>query len=161
MPIVNCDVKSLELVVFADLTQDVVMSDEIRNKKDLHANNQNDFGLPDRITAKRFVFKLIYGATAYGFATDPDFIPLGFSERRWQEVIDSFYRKYYGGAAWHKRIISEAQTTGRLTIPSGRYYPFSPIIKPDGSYARDRDGGLKWPITQIKNYPVKRSGFTQ
>ena len=158
MPIVNCDVKSLELVVFADLAQDKVMSEEIRNKLDLHANNQRDFGLPDRITAKRFVFKLIYGATAYGFATDPDFTPLGLSEKRWQEVIDAFYKKYYGGQKWHNNIIQEAQTTGRLIIPSGRYFPFAPIKKPDGSYVRTKDGAFKWPITQIKNYPVQGFG---
>jgi DNA polymerase I-like protein with 3'-5' exonuclease and polymerase domains len=83
---------------------------------------------------------------------------LGFSEKRWQEIIDAFYKKYSGGAAWHRQIIQEAQTTGRLTIPSGRYFPFSPIKKPDGNYARDKEGALKWPITQIKNYPVQGFG---
>ena len=75
---------------------------------------------------------------------------MGYSEKRWQEVIDTFYKKYSGGAKWHQRIINEAQTTGRLTIPSGRYFPFSP--------ERRYNGELKWPITQIKNYPVQGFG---
>ena len=158
MPIINVDVKNLEGCVFADLSKDKTMIAEISQKEDLHSNNQRDFNLPDRITAKRFLFKLIYGATAYGYYTDADFVPLGFSEKRWQEIIDAFYKKYSGGAAWHKQIIQEAQTTGRLTIPSGRYFPFSPIKKPDGNYARDKEGALKWPITQIKNYPVQGFG---
>ena len=57
MPIVNCDVKSLELVVFAELADDPVMKQEIIDKADLHQNNQDMFGLPSRLVAKRFVFK--------------------------------------------------------------------------------------------------------
>jgi len=149
MPIVNVDVKNLEGCVFADLAKDKTMTKEITDKEDLHSNNQRDFNLPDRLTAKRFIFKLIYGATAYGFFTDPDFVPLGYSQAQWQDVIDAFYKKYYGGAAWHKTIIQQAQTNGRLEIPSGRYFPFKPDV-----FGRE----MKWPITQIKNYPVQGFG---
>ncbi len=82
---------------------------------------------------------------------------LGKNDKYWQEVIDSFYKKYHGGAAWHRQIVNTAQTTGKLTIPSGRYFPFSPVMV-DGKYVRDRSGSLKWPITQIKNYPVQGFG---
>ena len=150
MSLVNVDVKNLEGCVFADLANDTVMIGEIKGKEDLHSNNQRDFKLPDRLTAKRFLFKIVYGATAYGFATDADFSFLGYSEKQWQEVIDSFYKKYSGGAKWHKRIVDEAQRTSRLTIPSGRYFPFSA--------ERRSNGELKWPITQIKNYPVQGFG---
>ncbi len=150
MPIVNADVKNLEGCTFADLAKDAVMIKEITEKEDLHSNNQRDFNLPSRLVAKRFLFKLVYGATAYGFFTDPDFLFMGYSEKRWQEVIDTFYKKYSGGAKWHQSIINEAQRTGRLTIPSGRYFPFSP--------ERRYNGELKWPITQIKNYPVQGFG---
>ncbi len=150
MPIVNADVKNLEGCTFACLSDDKVMIKEITEKQDLHSNNERDFGLPSRLVAKRFLFKIIYGATAYGFFTDPDFLFMGYSEAKWQEVIDAFYNKYKGGAKWHKQIIEEAQTNGRLTIPSGRFFPFSP--------ERRYNGELKWPITQIKNYPVQGFG---
>jgi len=66
-------------------------------------------------------------------------------ESFWQDVIDKYYQKYYGIAAWHKEIIYEAQTNGRLCIPSGRYYPIAP----------DFTKRQPWPITVIKNYPVE------
>lgn len=152
MPIVNADVKNLEGCVFADLSNDAAMIKEItdytydRSLPDLHTNNQTDFSLPSRLVSKRFLFKLVYGATAYGFYTDPDFLFMGYSEEQWEDVIQAFYKKYSGGAKWHKSIVAEAQKNGRLTIPSGRYFPFYP--------SKNSRGELKWPITQIKNYPV-------
>lgn len=117
--------------------------------QDFHQNNQDAFGLPDRVTAKRFKFKLIYGASAYGYANDPDFFNVSRNEKYWQNVIDAYYSKYKGVASWHNRIIQEAQVKRMLSVPSGRYYPFEPFI--------DR-GRAKWPITKIKNYPVQGFG---
>lgn len=114
---------------------------------DTHQKNQNDLNLPDRVTAKRFIFKLLYGATAYGYATDADFLHVPYTKEKWQEVINNFYNKYKGIAKWHKELLYEAQTTGRITIPSGRYYPIVPDISKKES----------WPLTIIKNYPVKIS----
>lgn len=99
--------------------------------------------------AKRFIFKLLYGATAYGYSVDSDFLDVGYSERRWQEVIDEFYNKYTGIAEWHKRIIADAQRNGFLEIPTGRYYNYRP---------KQTNWGWKWPITTIKNYPVQGFG---
>lgn len=82
---------------------------------------------------------------------------MNYSKDKWQGVIDSFYKKYDGGAAWHRKIVSDAQTNGRLTIPSGRYFPFEPV-QVDGRVVRDRSGAMKWPLTQIKNYPVQGFG---
>jgi DNA polymerase I-like protein with 3'-5' exonuclease and polymerase domains len=124
---------------------------EIVDKQDMHLNNQNAFGLPSRLIAKIFIFRLLFGGSAYSYATDPAFAEVGFNQNQWQEVIDAFYKKYYGIAAWHKRIIEEAQTTCKIVSPiNGRYFPF----KPEKSYK----GELKWPITQIKNYLVQSSG---
>lgn len=146
--LLNCDVKSLEVVAAAQLSGDKVLSLEIIERIDTHAVNQKRFSLPDRVTAKRFVFKLLYGATAYGYSVDSDFLGVGFSQKQWQEVIDEFYNKYTGIARWHKALIHEAQSTGRLVIPSGRYYPIVPDYK-------KRE---PWPVTIIKNYPVQGFG---
>jgi len=146
--LINADVKGLEVVTAAQLSEDKVLADEIIRKVDTHADNQKQFRLPDRVTAKRFIFKLLYGATAYGYSTDSDFIGVGYDQKQWQEVIDKFYNKYRGIHAWHKRLIYEAQSTGRIGIPSGRYYPISPDYK-------KRE---PWPLTIIKNYPVQGFG---
>lgn len=146
--LVNADVKGLEVVVAAQLSGDKVLSKEIIDKEDIHANNQNAFGLPSRLIAKVFKFRLIYGGSAYSYAHDPDFMAVSKDERFWQEVIDRYYTKYRGIGEWHKQLIYEAQSTGRLVIPSGRYYPIIP----------DYGKRNPWPLTIIKNYPVQGFG---
>lgn len=56
--LINADVKSLEVFVAAELADDKVMKEELLQKLDMHSLNQEKFGLPDRVTAKRFIFKL-------------------------------------------------------------------------------------------------------
>ena len=102
--LINCDVKSLEVFVAADLSDDKTLKDELVRRLDLHQLNQDRFKLPDRVTAKRFIFKLLYGATAFGYAQDSDFINVGYSEKQWQKVIDEFYSKYTGIAKWHNTL---------------------------------------------------------
>lgn len=150
MPLVNADVKSLEIAVAADLSNDSVLKQELWDKADIHENNRQAFGLPSRLIAKVFVFRLLYGGSAYSYANDPDFKEVSTDEKFWQGVIDQYYEKYQGIAKWHKRLIETAQKEGKIQIPSGRYFP----IKPDKNYR----GELKWPLTVIKNYPVQGMG---
>lgn len=124
--------------------------EEIWNKVDFHALNQARFKLPSRTIAKIFVFKLLYGATAYGYAQDPDFTHISRNEKFWQGIIDEFYSKYKGIHKWHNGIIKTVQSTGKLVMPTGRIYQFQTYTQ--------RDGSLKWPLTQIKNYPVQGLG---
>lgn len=148
--IVNMDVKSLEVCVAADLSNDPVMIREIVERQDMHKNNQDAFGLPSRLIAKIFIFRLLFGGSAYSYASDPDFKDVSTSEKYWQEVIDAFYKKYAGIATWHRKIVEEVQLNGRLVSPiNGRYFPFSP---------EPGRNGLRWPITQIKNYLVQSTG---
>lgn len=147
--ILNCDVKSLEIYVAADWYDDKVLQKELLNKEDIHQNNQAKFNLPSRLIAKIFNFKLIYGASAYGYSLDPDFSHVGYSERQWQKVIDTFYSKYTGIAKGHERDIKQVKETGILEIPSGRFFKFE---------SRTYRGQPKWPLTQIKNYPIQGFG---
>jgi DNA polymerase I-like protein with 3'-5' exonuclease and polymerase domains len=152
--LVNCDVKSLEIFVAASLSRDSVLMQELWDvhngitETDTHQKNQDDLNLPSRVIAKRFIFKLLYGASAYGYKHDSDFISVKYSQDDWQEVIDKFYSKYSGIAKWHQQLLLEAQTNGCITIPSGRYFPIVPDITKRES----------WPLTIIKNYPVQGFG---
>ena len=123
---------------------------EIVDKTDFHALNQARFKLPSRTLAKVFVFKLLYGATAYGYAHDPDFMWISKSEKFWQKIIDEFYDKYKGIHKWHTTIISTVTSSGQLIMPTGRIYEFK-------RYPNKR-GEMNWPLTQIKNYPVQGLG---
>jgi DNA polymerase I len=147
--LINADVKSLEVFVAADRYKDDTLRGELLNKLDLHSLNQERFKLPDRVTAKRFIFKLLYGATAYGYSVDSDFINVGYSEKQWQRVIDEFYTKYSGIAKGHTADIKFVQEHGYLEIPSGRYYNYAP---------KKTAFGWKWPLTTIKNYPIQGFG---
>jgi DNA polymerase-1 len=147
--LINCDIKGLELVVAADWYDDKTLKQELLEKQDIHANNQARFTLPNRLVSKRFIFKLIYGATAFGYYSDSDFIDVGFSVKRWQSIIDEFYEKYTGIARGHARDIEVVRKQGYLVIPSSRHYAFSPKM---------RRGEWEWPLTQIKNYPIQGFG---
>lgn len=150
--LVNVDIKGLEVVVAAQLSEDKILCQEIIDKVDIHDTNRVAFGLGDgkqgRLIAKIFKFRLIYGGSAYSYANDPDFRGVSTSQDFWQDVIDKYYAKYSGIATWHKALLLEAQTNGKLTIPSGRYYPITPDITKRES----------WPLTIIKNYPVQGFG---
>ncbi len=153
MPIVNCDVKGLEVVVAAQLSGDETLRREIIDKVDIHETNRDKFklgtGKAGRLVAKVFKFRLIYGGSAYSYAHDPDFMAVSTSQKFWQNVIDAYYEKYSGIAEWQaKRLMKEVNETRRITIPSGRYFPIVP----------DYTKREPWPRTVIKNYPVQGFG---
>lgn len=148
--ILNGDAKALEWVVGTYLSKDKTAYEEIVNKVDQHSLNQKAFGLPSRLIAKKFVFRLMYGGSAYSYAHDPDFAEVSMNEKFWQKVIDAFYNKYTGFKDWHTKIIEEAMTTGKLVMPTGRVYTFDWKI----NYKGEKEA----PQTIIKNYPVQGLG---
>lgn len=149
MPLVNADAKALEWLGAVYLSKDKVGYEEIRNEVDQHTENQKAFGLPSRLIAKKFVFRLIYGGSAYAYANDADFKDVGGDQDFWQNVIDKFYQKYEGIAQWHSDLMLEAMSKGCVTIPTGRVFTFTPVQK---------RRGMEWPRTQILNYPVQGFG---
>lgn len=55
--IVQCDVKGLEVVCAAWLSQDKVLYNELNTNVDIHQANQDAFGLPNRLVAKILKFR--------------------------------------------------------------------------------------------------------
>jgi DNA polymerase I-like protein with 3'-5' exonuclease and polymerase domains len=149
--IVHGDAKALEWCAIAYLSQDQVAIKEIWDKIDQHSDNQRVFGLPSRLIAKKFVFRLIYGGSAYAYYMDTDFIDVGFSVKQWQDVIDAFYNKYKGIKQYHIALMKEATSTGKIIMPTGRWYPFK-------KYFKEKTGEMEWPRTTILNYPVQGFG---
>jgi DNA polymerase-1 len=150
--LINCDVRGLELCVAGDLSRDPVLSQEIRDKVDLHEVNRDRFklgtGKPGRLVAKTLGFRILYGGGAYSFAHDSAFMGVSSSEKFWQGIIDEYYDKYKVIRKWHSALIDAAMRDGQLEIPSGRIFPFAP----------DYTKREPWPITQIKNFPVQGFG---
>ena len=75
--LLQADAKQLEWVGATYFSQDKVAMQEIWDGVDQHADNQSRFGLPSRLIAKTFVFRLIYGGSAYSYAHDPNFRDIG------------------------------------------------------------------------------------
>ena len=144
--LLNADAKQLEWICAAYLSQDKVAIKEILGQIDQHKDNQKRFGLPSRLIAKTFVFRLIYGGGAYSYANDPNFKEIG-NEEYWQKIINEFYNKYTGLKAWHDEIFLRAKKDNKLTMPTGRAYDYLPEI--------NSQGNLKYPRTRILNYPVQ------
>ena len=152
--IVQCDAKGLEIYCGAFLSQDKTLMQTLIDGIDIHGENQRMLGLPDgdsgRLVAKVFIFRLMYGGSAYSYAHDPDFMWVSTSEKFWQRKIDAFYNKYPGFARWHETIIQQAMSDGHLVMPTGRVYNYE--------LTKGWNGELKAPQTKIKNYPVQGLG---
>ena len=146
--LLQADAKQLEWVGATYLSQDKTALDEIWASVDQHADNQERFGLPSRLIAKTFVFRLIYGGSSYSYSNDPNFRDIG-NETFWQNVIDEFYKKYSGLKQWHDKIMEDAKRDRKLIMPTGRVYAYEPDI---------RYGRAEWPRTKILNYPVQGLG---
>lgn len=147
--LINLDAKALEWACAVFLSQDPVGLQELIDNVDVHSSNQQRFGLPTRLTAKTYLFRLIYGGSAYSYSVDPDFVDVSDSPKFWQRVIDATYDKYRGLGKWHDSLVDEVIRTGKLQILTGRIYNFK---------AKSVRGELKWPRTQILNYPVQGLG---
>jgi len=153
--LIHADVRSLEVVCAGFLSQDPVLTAELHENKnnpqkdDLHTNNQKQFNLPDRVTAKRFTFKLLYGGTDYGFSIDPKFNHVSKKRQYWSNVIEKFYSKYKGISQWHTRLVQDVLRDGQLVMPTGRAYTFPRLDVAQREWF--------WR-PKILNYPVQGTG---
>lgn len=157
--LLKVDAAQLEWRAKVFLAQDQVGMREIAGGEDLHTDNQKTFGLPSRLIAKIFIYRMIfadafgekgYAGPAYAYANDPDFQVASKSVKFWEEVVERFFKKYEGCYAHSVALIKEATNSGRIVVPSGRFFPFGPVLKWNGEY--------DWPRTKILNYPVQ--GFS-
>jgi DNA polymerase-1 len=145
--IVNVDAKALEWCVGSWLANDELAIREIIDGKDMHSDNQQVFGLPSRLIAKKFIFRLIFGGSAYSYANDPDFTDVSTNKRYWERVIQAFHDKYQGWSKWWIDQLFQVTQTKQIVSPFGRVWTFNQVQKYNGDWA--------WPETTIKNYPVQ------
>lgn len=148
--LVNVDVKGLEIVVAAYLSQDPVLMEEIISGKDLHEANRLQFSLPSRLIAKVLGFRILYGGTEHSFVKDPDFTSVSSNKKYWAKAIENYYNKYKGIKQWHNRLVQTATTEGTIISPTGRQFHYQQY--------QNKRGDWEWPITTIKNYIVQGTG---
>jgi len=149
--LINADFKGLEWLAAVYLSGDATGYKEILGGVDQHGENQRSLNLPSRLIAKTFVFRLIYGGSAFAYAHYAEFAGVSTSEKYWQGIIDAFYEKYRGLKQWHDQLMETAMSEGKITIPTGRTFRFQREFQ-----RGTREG--KWPRTKILNYPVQGFG---
>jgi DNA polymerase I len=144
--IMDADASGLEYRVAAELSQDQLMIQEIRDGLDIHtANAKSIFGdIKYRQDAKIFTFRLIYGGTAYAFYMDPK-MP-AFSLRKWETIVAGFYEKYSRLKAWQDENFALVCKQGFLQTFTGRIYKFDMKQQKDGSYAYERPSVCNYPV---------------
>lgn len=139
----------MEWVVCVYLSQDKVGIQELTYQDyDMHTENMKAFGFPARGIAKIFIFRLIFGGSAYSYAHDSDFISVSSSPSYWQQAIEAFYDKYQGVYNWHNKLLESIPKTGIYKLPTGREFEFH-------LHQNKHTGDWEWPRTQMLNYPVQ------
>lgn len=137
---------------------------------DIHTDNQTRLlklgeHPKGRTLAKNFVYQMIFqdifgdqgiNAAGFGFSGKADFMSAfeGTQKERvayWTGVSQAFFDKYQGLYEHSKDSIRIGISVGRIYVPSGRFYVFSPA-------PNKYNGELDWPRTKILNYPVQ--GFS-
>ena len=144
------DLSQLEWRVAAWLSQDPVALQEILNDIDCHLDNAiNFFGdAKYRQAAKIMTFRLLYGGSAYAFFMDP--LMPDFSQKKWNDIVDSYRHKYHVLTLWQQMNITQvARDNGYLYSPTGRIYKIPKVEN------KRYPGVWTYSDTCIKNYPVQ------
>ncbi len=141
--LIQIDAAQLEWRAAVWLSEDPIGLQEINEKRDAHTDNQKAFNLPDRDTAKRYLFRTIFRGSGWSFAHDADFMHVSTSTAFWDDVNEKFYKKYRGLDAWHHRLAQIVAARKPIVSPTGREWLIP--MKEDGSI----------PWTVLSNYPVQ------
>lgn len=140
---VKVDAAQIEWRTALESSLDPVGIAEILNNEDVHANNQIAFSLPERLVAKRFLFRTIFRGSGWAFANDPDFMHVSTDPAYWDGQNEKFYKKYKGLDACHFKWAELVKQGKPIVGPLGR------------SWSIPMKEGFKIPWTTLANYPVQ------
>ena len=143
--LIKIDAAQLEFRVATWLSMDPVAIQEINSGADIHSNNQHAFNLPDRLTAKVYLFRTIFRGSGWSFANDPAFNHVSDDPDYWDDVNKKFYTKYKGLDQWHHKLAKLSAEQTPIVSPLGREW----LVLP-------KDGKLQWTV--FTNYPVQGTG---
>ena len=149
--LIKVDASGLEWRVAVMLSQDKTGIQEILDGADAHNLNKEHFGLPDRHTAKIYLFRTIYRGSGWSFANDPAFQHVSKSQEYWEGINEAFYKKYADLDATHKRWAKLVAERKPIVSPFGRFWLVEPKVSKWG-------GSSQIPWTTLSNYPVQGTG---
>ena len=154
MPILDADLAQIEWRTAAQLSQDPVMIQEIRDGMDMHSFARDEWmklkpTKENRNHAKIFNFRAIYRGHPYGFYMDTK-MP-NFSLKKWTQIYDQFYEKYNVLHDTQDGWIQEVyKNKGWMHSATGRILRFEKKLKPGQ--------GMVYSDSAICNYPVSSVG---
>lgn len=153
---VQGDAKALEWRIPVEFSRDETAIRELLTPgADIHAINQAEFKLPERVIAKRFLFRTIFRGTGYAFSIDNEFKHVSTDPKYWDERNKMFYQKYNGLDRLHQSWIEQVSVNGYLTAFTGRRWDFPRI--PRENY-KTRQIELVVPLNDLVNHPVQGTG---
>ena len=145
--LVEGDASQLEWKVAAYLSQCPTMIEEILNGVDQHQKVREELfnNKVDRVIAKIYNFRMIYGGSPYSFFRDIK-MP-NYSLKKWEEINKAFYEKYSGLKRWHDELYRDIyRNNGEMKNITGR------LFKLDKFETRN---GMEYRFPQVVNYPVQ------
>ena len=118
--LVGADASGLELRMLAHYMQDkgyinTVVYGQKDDGTDIHTVNMKAAGLPDRDTAKTFIYALLYGAGAGKIGSI-----IGGDSKRGHHIMETFFRKT-PALERLKEVVTEAATKGWIRGLDGRH----------------------------------------
>lgn len=159
--LIQADLKQIEVVLAAHLSQDQMLIQLLKEGKDVHrwaASNvleipEDEVSDLERKSAKQINFGIIYGNGAATASSNTG------RDLEWcKNYIKTFYQLFPGLKAWQDRNIKIVEATGRLRMFTGHILKFRKYpCTQDWQIKR----GLKetYSPTEIKNYPVQHTAF--
>jgi DNA polymerase-1 len=152
--LVQIDSAQLEWRVAVFLSGDPIGIAELNDRdanpddpeKDIHEKNRRVLQLPERLIAKRFLFRTIFRGSGWAFAHDPDFFHVSKDPKYWDGLNEAFFAKYSGLDNTH-------QTWARL-VASRR--PIQSPLGMEWMVPLRPNGDIPW--TTLSNWPVQGTG---
>lgn len=150
MPVLQVDASQLEWRVAVELSRDETGLKELNDGEDIHSLNQEAFGLPERLVAKRYLFRTIFRGSGWSFANDNDFMHVSSSAKFWDGINEKFYTKYDGLDRQHYEWKDLVLAGKPIVGPLGREWSI-PL-----RFQQGREFKIPW--TLLSNYPVQGTG---
>ncbi len=121
--LISADWSQIELRILAHATQDPLLLESFRQGVDVHRRTAAEIFdvAPDAVTPKqRTVGKTVNFATIYGQGATSLGQGLGISRKEAKGIIDRYFTRYAGVAAWLERTRQQADRDGYVTTLTGR-----------------------------------------
>jgi len=161
MPLINCDLRQIEVVVLATLSKDPGFIELLNRGTDIYKyfaaimydKKEEDVTPEERNSLKVPILGMSYGRGVKALAEET-----GNTEEWCRGFIDSFYGQFPKVKDLHDRWIKSVGQTGQLKMFSGIYLQFKRYPK---MFSEEYGCWFKegYKSTEIKNYPVQHTAF--